>query len=158
MYSISPNLFMPLFSWLHLPHTPCNNNDTSDLFKKREKEKETSQLIALNVNSTVANVPAETGIARNKVGAIPFQNPLAPSLIQVCAKALLILPYRLSAPNPSVCIFDLITSNGYEAIHNISPANPPYSATFHVGMSLRITELRRQSEAMRYSKERNQAP
>lgn len=29
-YSISPNVFVPLFSWLHLPHTPCNNN-TSNL-------------------------------------------------------------------------------------------------------------------------------
>lgn len=59
-----------------------------------------------------AKVPALTGIALTRVGAMPLQNPLAPSLAQVCPKASLIFLNLCSLPNPSVCIFDLITSKG----------------------------------------------
>lgn len=58
------------------------------------------------------DLPAETGMARTKVGPMPFQNPLSPSDFHVCLKQSLIVEYLCSFPNLSDCIFDLTTSSG----------------------------------------------
>ena len=74
-----------------------------------------------NTNSAVAFA----GNALRKHGKNPRQYPLHPASLYTALAASLHLGYLRSAPNPSVMMRCLTTSDGYEKIQNICADSPP---------------------------------
>ncbi|CAY87015.1 hypothetical protein WN66_06609 [Saccharomyces cerevisiae] len=89
----------------------------------------------LIANSKVAKVAPLAGAALSMVGPNPLKKaPIPPLAYKVLATLEIELP-NLGFCKLSVCMTDLMTSNGYTINHKAVPDNAPKIQSFHAGMS-----------------------